>query len=283
MESSENFLVVGDCSDRFEEWIKNLLKKTAPIIRKMGVSLSAFQILLFRDPESVQAVKSHLILSEEKFEELKERIFEYWRRNECAIFSFLRIICLQECKDEPIDAGTLLEEIGHFKLGVDLSPSYFLFPERFSEKELLRRGIASAIHHYYVFKLIKECGGGKYIEERKISNDAIQHILQTQSIEFLREKPKFCQILILPILELLGFVDETWKKKLKPKLLDFFQELNGIFRVLLAYEKARPDLDEFWGDYKDKLEYDNLQEMVQIIEEDLVNVYEKYFHQKFAE
>ncbi len=110
-----------------------------------------------------------------------------------------------------------------------------------------------------------------------------QHILQTQSIEFLREKPKFCQILILPILELLGFVDETWKKKLKPKLLDFFQELNGIFRVLLAYEKARPDLDEFWGDYKDKLEYDNLQEMVQIIEEDLVNVYEKYFHQKFAE
>jgi hypothetical protein len=65
----------------------------------------------------VESYKSYLILSEEEFKELVDWLNIYKKEEKCAIFSYSRIICLQECESEPIDAGTLLEEIAHLKLG----------------------------------------------------------------------------------------------------------------------------------------------------------------------
>ena len=286
---NEDFLVVCDCTEPFVRHIRALLKRVAPIIKKMEVQLSDLQIVLFRTPESIRLNRTRLNVSEEQFQDLYAKLLDYEAQQLCAIFSYSRIVGLQECKDEPIDAGSLLEEIAHCKLGIDESPSYFLSPEKFSDKELLKRGIAYALGHYYVFELIQKSGGGKFIRERKIFHKDIQNFIQTQSIEFLREKANFCQILVLPVLELLKLADEKWEKKLSSPLQAFFDQMKNAFDNLEWYEGIRLDLEETYNELLTSnsqgeryetvknLEYNDLTEMISIIEENLRKLYENYF------
>ncbi|MHA1132144.1 MAG: hypothetical protein ACTSRC_19900 [Candidatus Helarchaeota archaeon] len=246
-QNNERFLIYCDSSESYIQQVGQLLTNIEPILCKMELNKSEFQVFLFHDRRKLPTYRNQICLNSDQFQDLLNRIDRSIEKNGCAQFYFETLIGLQECSHDPVDEGTILEEIAHLKLAMEKHPSHTTSPDLYEAEDVFTRQSVSAIGHYFAFQLICDCGGREFLKKREFHSNLIEELPQTQSLEVLKSPEIYSKMWLIPICEVLGIVGENWRAELNPEIRGFFTALKDLFAWIGKIRLTYKNYDDFTG------------------------------------